>query len=90
MTCDETPDNGAAAGVYNRTWDNLNIYRTNMTYHCPVGQAFDQIYNSSVNNSCTYQSQDAAEISWKYNAGNPLPPCIRKIDIIKSLSISKI
>ena len=38
MTCDETPDNGAAAGVYNRTWDNLNIYRTNMTYHCPVGQ----------------------------------------------------
>ena len=88
MTCDETPDDGATAGVHNRTWNNLNIYRTNMTYHCPVGQAFDQIYNSSVNNSCTYQSQDAAEISWKYNAGNPLPPCIRKIDI--SVSISKI
>ena len=90
MTCDETPDDGATAGVHNRTWNNLNIYRTNMTYHCPVGQAFDQIYNSSVNNSCTYQSQDAAEISWKYNAGNPLPPCIRKIDIIRSVSISKI
>ena len=38
MVCVAAPDSGAAAGVYNRTWDNLNIYRTNMTYHCPVGQ----------------------------------------------------
>ena len=62
-------------------WDenNLNIYRTNISYHCPVGQAFDTIYNNTVNSSCTYQSQDDTEISWKYHAGNPLPACIRKI-----------
>ena len=79
MTCAESPDTGTAAGVYNRTWNNLNIYRTNISYHCPVGQAFDTIYNNTVNSSCTYHSQDDTEISWKYHAGNPLPACIRKI-----------
>ena len=78
MTCDDTPDNGAAAGIHNRTWNNLNIYWTNMTYHCPVGQAFATIYNSSLNSTCTYQSDTATEITWTYNAGNTLPPCIRK------------
>ena len=78
MTCDETPDDGSGSGVYNTTWNNLKIYRTNITYTCPVGQAFDTIYNQTVNNTCNYQTQDAAQVSWTYSGATALPPCIRK------------
>ena len=78
MTCDETPDDGSGSGVYNTTWNNLKIYRTNITYTCPVGQAFDTIYNQTVNNTCNYQTQDAAQVSWTYSGASALPPCIRK------------
>ena len=78
MTCDETPDDGSSAGVHNVTWNNLKIKGTNITYVCPVGQAFDTNYTKELVNSCNYQSLDATELDWTYNANNPLPNCIRK------------
>ena len=81
MTCDETPDDGSSSGVHNVTWNNLKIMGTNITYVCPVGQAFDTIYNQTVNNTCKYQSQDATQVSWTYSDSQALPPCIRESKI---------
>ena len=78
MTCDETPDDGSSAGVHNVTWNNLKIKGTNITYVCPVGQAFDTIFNQTVNSTCNYQTAGAAQVSWTYSSSSQLPPCIRE------------
>ena len=43
-----------------------------------VGQAFDTIYNRTIDNQCGAHDPSSAEISWKYNENNTLPACIRK------------
>ena len=83
MVCDTSqPDIGASAGVDNHDWDYLNLYRTNITLTCPFGQAFDDNYTMELVNTCDYQSYDATQLDWTYNANNPLPNCIRKCLII--------
>ena len=83
MVCDVSqPDTGASAGVASYSWDFLNLYRTNITLTCPFGQAFDDNYTMELVNTCDYQSYDATQLDWTYNANNPLPNCIRKCLII--------
>ena len=47
--------------------------------HTPLlGQAFDTIYEREVVNQCGAHDNSSAVITWKYNADNTLPACIRK------------
>ena len=79
MVCDGSdPDLGSAAGVGSQDWDTLRIYQTNITLTCPFGQAFDTNYTVELVNTCDYQSDDATQVDWTYNANNALPSCIRK------------
>ena len=88
MVCDTSqPDIGASAGVESHDWDYLNLYRTNITLSCPFGQAFDTNYTKELVNSCNYQSLDATELDWTYNANNPLPNCIRKWQSVVSVQV---
>ena len=43
-----------------------------------VGQAFDTIYNRTVENQCGVHDPSSSVITWKYNENNTLPTCIRK------------
>ena len=79
MTCTEDPDLGANAGIYNYTWARQDsIYRNNITYLCPFGQAFDKEYTRELNNTCNFQAENDTQVTWKYNSNNPLPSCIRE------------
>ena len=79
MVCDGSdPDLGSSAGVGGHDWDSLRLYQTNITLTCPFGQAFDTNYTTELVNTCDYQSDDATQIDWTYNANNALPNCIRK------------
>ena len=79
MVCDGSdPDLGSSAGVGGHDWDTSRIYQTNITLTCPFGQAFDTNYTAELVNTCDYQSDDATQVDWTYNANNALPNCIRK------------
>ena len=80
MTCDEDPDLGQTAGIHNYTWNDRNLYRTNITYLCPFGQAFDEEYSREINNTCDFQSENDTKVTWKYNSDRPLPSCIGESD----------
>ena len=79
MVCDGSdPDLGSSAGVGGHDWDTSRLYQTNITLTCPFGQAFDTNYTAELVNTCDYQSDDATQVDWTYNANNALPNCIRK------------
>ena len=72
------PDLGDGAGIETYSWDNRNLYTTNITYSCPFGQAFDGEYTRELKNTCNYRTVNDTQVTWKYNADYPLPNCIRK------------
>ena len=52
--------------------------------HMPfLGQAFDTIYEREVVNQCGAHDPSSSVITWKYNANNTLPACIRKCCILR-------
>ena len=77
MKCQGEPDLGAPDQV-NYEWNGSKFYNTHVRYTCRVGTAFDGLFVASTWGNCTTQTSGSDAISWKYNANNPLPSCIRK------------
>ena len=77
MKCQGDPDLGAQDQV-NYEWNESKFYNTHVRYTCRVGTAFDGLFVASTWGNCTTQTSGSDAISWKYNATNPLPSCIRE------------
>ena len=45
-----------------------------------TGRAFDTLYVDKIVNQCDKHDAASSNVTWKYNANNPLPACIRELD----------
>ena len=78
LGCQEEPDLGTQDQMVFYEWNGSKVANTIIRYTCRAGTAFDGLYVVSTEGSCTTQTSGSAVLSWKYNAINPLPSCIRK------------
>ena len=47
-----------------------------------IGRAFDTLYVDKIVNQCDKHDAGSSNVTWKYNADNPLPACIRELDLM--------
>ena len=56
------------------------VFLNNVNFVYLIGRAFDTLYVDKIVNQCDKHDAASSNVTWKYNANNPLPACIRELD----------
>ena len=87
MRCKGVPDLGAGTGLSYYTWNKDTLYRTKFSYTCKKGQAFENIWQRTVETWCDFQNKGDTIITWRFSASNKLTKCVRKYKVFHSYNI---